>query len=83
MSYTYVLRSLKDNKLYIGSTNNLTQRLKEHNNGCNKSTRHRRPFTLVYFEKFDTIEEARFREKLFKKSHSVLYKAAKWPDNHK
>lgn len=81
--YTYVLKSIKDNKFYIGSTNNLGRRFKEHNNGKNISTKYRRPFKLVYFEEFGSFKEASSREKLFKKSHSILYKAANWIDLHK
>lgn len=81
--FTYVLRSLKDNKLYIGSTNNINRRLFEHNSGKNKSTKYRRPFILVYEEKFNNSNDARYRELQFKKSHSILYKAAGWIDRHK
>ena len=80
---TYVLKSLKDNKLYIGSTNDLDRRIKEHNSGKNKSTKNRRPFELVYKEEFNSTTEARIREKLFKKSHSILYRSAGWVDYHK
>lgn len=80
--YTYVLESMKDGKLYIGSTNNLRRRLNEHNNGKSVSTKYRRPFKLVYFEVFASFAEARGREKLFKKSHSILYRAANWLDTH-
>lgn len=83
MSSTYVLKSLKDNKLYIGSTDNIERRLVEHNSGKNKSTKHRRPFVVVYKEEFTNIREARLRERQFKKSHSILYKVAGWEDEHK
>ena len=39
MYYTYVLKSLKDGKNYIGSTSDLALRLKFHNEGLNKSTK--------------------------------------------
>ena len=83
MPHVYVLKSLKDNMFYIGSTNDLDKRLKDHNSGKNRSTKHRRPFVLVYHENYDNITEAENREKLFKKSHGVLYRAAGWNDNHK
>jgi len=82
-SSTYVLKSLKDNRLYIGSTENLLRRISEHNSGKNQSTKNRRPLILVYHEEFETIKEARIRERLFKKSHGILYKAAGWLDKHK
>ncbi|MCX5716181.1 MAG: GIY-YIG nuclease family protein, partial [Candidatus Omnitrophica bacterium] len=39
----YVLRSKKDNKFYTGHTQDLDNRLLEHNEGKVKSTRHRKP----------------------------------------
>ncbi|MEX2341008.1 MAG: GIY-YIG nuclease family protein [Candidatus Paceibacterota bacterium] len=39
MFYIYVLKSLKDNELYIGSTSNLKRRFVEHNAGDVKSTK--------------------------------------------
>lgn len=58
----YILKSLKDKKLYIGSTSDLNKRLKEHNSGSVLSTKQRRPFKLVYFEGYVLEEEARHRE---------------------
>ena len=57
-----MLKSLKDDKLYIGSTNNLRKRVKEHNSGLNKSTKTRSPFKLVYYEAYTNEEDARHRE---------------------
>jgi len=44
--FVYVLKSLKDNNLYIGSTYGIHRRLAEHNSGKVESTRDRIPFTL-------------------------------------
>jgi putative endonuclease len=49
MWYVYILRSSKDNNLYIGSTDNIDRRLNEHNSGKSDSTRSRRPFILEAF----------------------------------
>lgn len=46
MYYVYVIKSKKDNKLYIGLTNDLRKWLFEHNQGLNKSTRYRRLLVL-------------------------------------
>jgi putative endonuclease len=46
MWYVYILRSRKDGWLYVGSTNNLKRRLREHDSGECSSTAHRRPFEL-------------------------------------
>jgi len=64
--FLYILRSLKDGKLYIGVTNNIDKRLKQHNNGNTKSTKFRRPFILLYKESFSTRSEAMKREWHFK-----------------
>ena len=80
---TYVLKGMKDGKLYIGSTKDLRKRILDHNSGKNRSTKNRRPFILVYREEFDTIVKARAHEILFKTSHSILYKAAGWSDKSK
>ena len=49
MFFMYILKSSKDGELYIGSTNNLKKRFKEHNAGFVESTRNRAPFRLVYY----------------------------------
>jgi len=46
MWYVYILRSVRDNKLYVGSTNSIRRRLGEHNSGKVDSTKSRRPFIL-------------------------------------
>ena len=66
MHYLYILKSLRDNKLYIGSTNNLYLRLRQHNNGQSKSTKFRRPFILIYSEEYLSKSEAMKREWYFK-----------------
>ncbi len=66
MFTVYVLRSLKDNKRYIGYTSNLTLRLEEHNYGLVTSTKNRRPFELIYTETFENKTDAMKREHLFK-----------------
>jgi len=64
--YVYLLLSEKDKKTYLESTNDLERRIKEHNNGKTPSTRNRRPLKLIYEEYFDTLSEARNREKFLK-----------------
>lgn len=65
------MKSKKDNKLYIGSTNNLRRRLLEHSEGKVLSTRERRPLELVYYESYKAEHDARLREQSFKNSGSV------------
>jgi len=64
--YTYVIRSQKDLKLYIGYTKDLKSRVEEHNTGKVQATKSRRPFELVYYEACLSIKKAVKREKYFK-----------------
>ncbi|MBI3787729.1 MAG: GIY-YIG nuclease family protein [Ignavibacteriales bacterium] len=66
MYYVYVLKSQKDGKQYIGSSSDVTKRLKQHNAGRTISTARRRPFVLIYTEQYQTREEAATREKYLK-----------------
>ncbi len=66
MFYTYVLKSNKDSKLYIGFSEDLIKRIKEHNNGLVEATKERRPLELVYYEACKNKDKAIKREKYFK-----------------
>ena len=68
----YVLKSNKDNKLYIGYTAELKKRLKEHNLGLVRSTKSRKPFTLIYYEAYQSIDEAKHREYSLKRRGEAL-----------
>lgn len=75
MYYVYILKSLKDNKIYTGFSSNLKLRLKEHMEGKVISTSYRRPLKLVYYEAYLSEEDAQKREKYLKnggKAKSVL-----------
>jgi len=67
MYYVYILKSEKTGKLYKGSTEDLKQRVIDHNRGKTVSTRHGKPWKLMYYEAFVSKEDAR-REELFLKS---------------
>ena len=62
----YILKSLSKNKYYIGSTEDLTNRLNYHNSGKVRSTKAFRPWEIIYFEKRNTKSEALKREKQIK-----------------
>lgn len=64
--YTYVLRSFKNNDIYIGSTANLNKRVRLHNLGKVKSTKGYRPWHLLEYKKFDSRSEALKYEKFLK-----------------
>jgi len=50
MYYTYILKSIEYNKFYIGSTEDLRERLNNHNSGKSKFTKAYIPWKLVYYE---------------------------------
>ena len=66
MYFTYVLRSEKDKKLYVGSTNDLKTRFEEHIKGKVPSTKNRRPLKVVYYEACIDKNKAFKREAYFK-----------------
>lgn len=67
MYYVYVLRSLKDKKLYTGKTTDLKRRFKEHNSGKVTATKSRKPFELIFYEAFKHKTDAG-RDEIFFKS---------------
>lgn len=69
-AYTYILRC-GDGSLYTGWTDDLEKRIKAHQSGKGgKYTRSHLPVKLVYYETFDTKEEAQSREWHIKKEMS-------------
>lgn len=68
MFYVYILRT-SGNTLYIGQTNNLEKRIKQHRKRKSASAKYMRYFSsfkLVYTEKFKTRKEAMQRERELK-----------------
>ena len=62
----YALQSSLDNRIYVGFTSDLNNRIKEHNSGKTRSTKNYRPWKLIYQEIAETREDARKREKFLK-----------------
>jgi putative endonuclease len=59
---TYIIKSLKSGRFYIGSTSNLNDRVLRHNAGRNKSTKSGVPWVLVYHQSFNDEHDAYRRE---------------------
>ena len=69
MFTVYILHSVQSNKIYIGFTSNLEQRLLSHNELSNKGWTIRfRPWKLIHSEIFETKSDAMKREKELKSS---------------
>jgi len=66
MFYTYILKSLKDQLLYIGWSDDLRLRIKTHNKGLASAIKDRRPLKLIYYEACLDKNKAIVREKYFK-----------------
>lgn len=62
MQYTYIVEC-RDGTLYTGWTTDLEKRIKAHNTGKGaKYTRNRAPVRLVYYEEYETKQDALKRE---------------------
>ena len=62
-AYMYILEC-SDGSYYTGSTKDIEKRLQEHQNGAGANhTKKRLPVILVYYEKYDRIDTAFYREK--------------------
>ena len=73
MYYVYVLKSRKDEKLYVGHTMDLKRRMKEHNEGLVESTKSRVPLDLMYYEASNLLEDALKREQNLKTGYGRAY----------
>jgi putative endonuclease len=66
--YVYVIESVKSGNLYIGCTNDLRKRFKEHDRGLNFSTKPYIPWQLIHYEAYHNEKDAKRREKYLKTS---------------
>ena len=60
-----------NNQLYVGFTNDLKNRIREHNYGKVLTTRKYLPVKLVYYECYASMSDAKQREKMIKKFGST------------
>ena len=70
MYYLYVLK-MGNNQLYVGFTNDLKNRIREHNYGKVLTTRKYLPVKLVYYECYASMADVKQREKMIKKFGSA------------
>ncbi len=66
MYAVYIIRSSSRKRYYVGSTQDIINRLHEHNNGESASTRFGVPWELLHVEEFPTRSEAVRRERMIK-----------------
>lgn len=85
--YVYILTNKPNGTLYIGVTSNLMRRVYEHKNKLvDGFTKKHDLDRLVYFEMYDSMEEAIHREKCMKewkrewKIKRILERNPQWDD---
>ncbi len=70
-------------KSYVDMSDNIERRLIEHNTGKTKTTKYGGPWKVLHFEKLESIEEARNREKYYKSGAGrIKIKNELWPKNN-
>lgn len=73
MAYVYILEGLKSGKFYIGSTENLTQRLRHHKKGSTPTTKRFGGTRLVLKQNYMLLKDARAVERKLKKLKRKSY----------
>jgi len=68
--YVYIIQSELDGSYYVGSTQDLDERLQRHNQGRSKYTKPKRPWELVYKEELPDRPSAVRRENYLKSQKS-------------
>ena len=66
MYHVYILLNETETRTYTGVTDDVNKRLDEHNAGRVKSSNSYRPYRLIHTESFETLSEARQKEKFYK-----------------
>jgi putative endonuclease len=57
--YVYAIKSMKDNRIYVGMTHDIETRIKQHNQGLTRSTKGFTPWEIIYVEKVGERSSAR------------------------
>ena len=64
----YIMADRKSGEVYVGAATNLPGRVEQHKQGVGAAfTRDHKCFNLVWFEQFETIQQAEFREQEIKR----------------
>jgi len=74
MYYVYILKSLKDKSLYVGSTKDLRKRLEKHNSKSVTYSSAHAPFCIIWYSAFLTKEKAVNFEMYLKSSSGFAFR---------
>ncbi len=66
MHYVYILLNQAKTRTYTGVADDVNKRLALHNAGRVKASRPYRPYKIIHTESFETLTEARQKEKFYK-----------------
>jgi len=66
MHYVYILLNEEKTRTYTGVADDVSKRWGLHNAGRVKASRPYRPYKIIHAESFDTLKEARQKEKFYK-----------------
>lgn len=72
MYYVYLIKSIRRDYIYVGSTADLRRRFAEHNAGTELATKAYAPFKLVCYEAYADKRDALTRERMLKHHGSVI-----------
>lgn len=64
--YVYVLYNKLKNFIYIGYSEDLKTRVRDHNKGFSKSTKSYKPLELIHYEAYRNMKDAKRREEYLK-----------------
>lgn len=82
MHIVYIIQRGVDKSVYIGRTDNLSERLSQHNSGKNRSTiRKIGKWRLIYIEAYRDKKDAVIRERRLKKHGSGKHELYKRLEN--
>ena len=73
MYYVYIIQSQLDNSFYIGFSENVDARLREHNVGRTNYTSKKRRWILVYVEEYENKTDALRRELFLKRQKNKSF----------
>ena len=73
MFYTYIIYSQSIDKYYVGSCQDVQERLQDHLNSRSKYTKQAKDWELKYYETHSSRSEAYLREMKIKKMKSRIY----------
>ena len=64
--FVYIIQSQSDGSYYVGETHDVELRVQRHNEGWSRSTKAKRPWTVVHTEQYASRTEALRREREIK-----------------